>query len=56
MFEIAAGEKQRNKERASINWRFQTTDARRKMGRLYPPVSPIKVELVYDNPAAITPL
>ena len=34
--EIAAWEQQRNMERASVNWRFQTTDARRKMERLYP--------------------
>lgn len=34
--EIAAWEQQRNTERASVNWRFQTTDARRKMERLYP--------------------
>lgn len=42
-FEIAAWEKQRNQEKSSVNWRFQTTDARRKMGRLYPLVSPSKV-------------
>ncbi|MGI2909528.1 hypothetical protein [Tolypothrix sp. VBCCA 56010] len=33
-FEIAAWEKQRNQEKSSVNWRFKTTDARRKMGRL----------------------
>lgn len=43
--EIAVWEQQRNRERASVNWRFKTTDARRKMGRLYPPVSPCKVDL-----------
>lgn len=36
--EIAAWEKQRNQARASVNWRFKTTDARNKMGRLYPTV------------------
>jgi hypothetical protein len=36
--EIAAWEKQRNQERASVNWRFKTTDARKKMERLYPTV------------------
>jgi len=34
--EIAAWEQQRNCERASVNWRFQTTVARKKMERLYP--------------------
>jgi DDE superfamily endonuclease len=34
--EIAAWEKQRNSQQASVNWRFKTTDARRKMERLYP--------------------
>ena len=45
-FEIAAWEKQRNQEEASVNWHFKATDARRKMGRLYPPVSPSKVGVV----------
>ena len=45
-FEVAAWEKQRNQEKSSVNWRFQTTDARRKMGRLYPPISPSKVAVV----------
>ncbi len=36
--EIATWEKQRNSQQASVNWRFQTTDARRKMERLYPTV------------------
>jgi DDE superfamily endonuclease len=36
--EITSWEKQRNQQRASVNWRFQTTDARRKMERLYPTV------------------
>ncbi len=36
--EIATWEKQRNSQRASVNWRFKTTDARRKMERLYPTV------------------
>jgi hypothetical protein len=36
--EIAAWEKQRNQARASVNWRFKTTDARKKMERLCPTV------------------
>lgn len=36
--EIATWEKQRNSQQASVNWRFKTTDARRKMERLYPSV------------------
>lgn len=36
--EIAVWEQQRNRERASVNWRFQTTDARKKMERLYPTI------------------
>ena len=34
--EIAAWEAQRNKERATIDWRFSITDAREKLKRLYP--------------------
>ena len=34
--EIAAWEKQRNAERATIDWRFSVTDAREKLKRLYP--------------------
>ncbi|WP_414859163.1 IS630 family transposase [Nostoc sp. KVJ3] len=34
--EIAAWEKQRNQQKASVYWGFQTKDARRKMQRLYP--------------------
>ena len=34
--EISAGQKQRNSLATSVNWRFKTTDARRKMERLYP--------------------
>jgi transposase len=41
--EIAAWERERNSRNVGINWRFTTTDARKKMGRLYPTVSPIKV-------------
>lgn len=36
--EISAWEKQCNSLAASVNWRFKTTDARRKMERLYPNV------------------
>ena len=34
--EIAAWEKQRNQEQATIDWRFSVTDAREKLKRLYP--------------------
>ena len=34
--EIAAWQKQRNDRSATVQWRFATTDARRKMKRLYP--------------------
>src|SRR5215210_3675583 len=34
--EIAAYEAQRNKEQATIDWRFSVTDAREKLKRLYP--------------------
>jgi len=34
--EIAAWEKQRNAEQATIDWRFSITDARKKLKRLYP--------------------
>jgi hypothetical protein len=36
--EIITWEKNRNQERASVNWRFKTTDAHNKMGRLYPTI------------------
>ena len=36
--EIAAWEQQRNHGQTSVNWRFQTTDARKKMERLYPTI------------------
>ncbi len=36
--EIATWEKQRNLQCTSVYWRFQTTDARRKMERLYPTI------------------
>jgi hypothetical protein len=44
--EIATWEQQRNSAYASVNWRFKTTDARRKMERLYPTVSPSIVDLI----------
>jgi hypothetical protein len=34
--EIAAGERQRNKARARINWMFTTDKARAKLARAYP--------------------
>jgi len=34
--EIAAWEKRRNTEQATIDWRFLVTDAREKLKRLYP--------------------
>jgi hypothetical protein len=37
--EITAWEKQRNAERATIDWRFSVTDAREKLKRLYPSLS-----------------
>jgi len=37
--EIAAWEKQRNAEQATIDWRFSITDARAKLKRLYPSFS-----------------
>jgi hypothetical protein len=37
--EIAAWEVQRNKEQATIDWRFSVTDAREKLKRLYPSCS-----------------
>ncbi len=37
--EIAAWEKQRNAEQATIDWRFSVTDVREKLKRLYPSLS-----------------
>ena len=37
--EIAAWEKPRNAEQATIDWRFSVTDAREKLKRLYPSLS-----------------
>ncbi len=37
--EIAALETERNQAAATINWRFSTVDARRKLQRIYPSVS-----------------
>ncbi|HEV8635940.1 MAG TPA: IS630 family transposase, partial [Chloroflexota bacterium] len=34
---LAAWERPRNDARATVNWRFTVTDARRKLKRLYPP-------------------
>jgi hypothetical protein len=34
--EVAAWERQRNQEQATIDWRFSITDAREKLRRLYP--------------------
>ena len=34
--EVAAWEERRNKEQATIDWRFSITDAREKLQRLYP--------------------
>ncbi len=36
--EIQSWEKIRNQDKASVNWRFQTTDARKKFERLYPQI------------------
>ena len=35
-YEIAAWEQERNQKKASVNWRFSSTDARAKLKRLYP--------------------
>ncbi|ARV59800.1 hypothetical protein BZZ01_15225 [Nostocales cyanobacterium HT-58-2] len=35
---LPVGRNSDQQERASVNWRFQTTDAFRKMERLYPTV------------------
>ena len=37
--EIAALESERNQASATIDWRFSTADARRKLQHIYPPVS-----------------
>ena len=38
--EIAALETERNQAEATIDWSFSTTDARHKLRRIYPSVSP----------------
>ena len=37
--EIAAWQRARNGQRATVNWQFTTTDARTKLKRLYPVIS-----------------
>jgi hypothetical protein len=37
--EVAAWEAARNEQKATVNWRFSTTDARIKLKRLYPDMS-----------------
>jgi len=37
--EVAALETERNQAKATINWRFSTVDARKKLHRIYPSVS-----------------
>jgi recombinational DNA repair ATPase RecF len=44
--EISTWQQHRNQLKATVNWRFKTTDARVKLGRLYPSVEPSKVGLV----------
>jgi DDE superfamily endonuclease len=39
---VRALETERNRERRAISWQFTTTDARKKLNRLYPP---LKTEL-----------
>lgn len=39
--EVAAWEQERNAEHVRINWRFTTADARIKLQRLYPVLSPL---------------
>ena len=36
--EIAAWEKERNQQQATVNWRFTNQDARVKLERLYPQI------------------
>lgn len=43
--EIASWQSDRNSSKASVNWHFKITYVRNKMGRLYPDVSPSKVDL-----------
>ena len=38
--EITTWQADRNRRKAKINWTFATTDARRKLQRLYPPLPP----------------
>ncbi len=38
--EIATWEEQRNRESSNIDWQFTTADARVKLKRLYPSISP----------------
>lgn len=42
MREVAAWEQKRNTTRATVHWRFTTSDARIKLSKLYPIVEPIK--------------
>ena len=37
--EVAAWERSRNEQRATVNWQFSTADARLKLKRLYPAIS-----------------
>jgi len=37
--EITAWEAPRNEQRATVEWRFTTSDARVKLDRLYPDIS-----------------
>jgi hypothetical protein len=43
---ISTWQQHRNQLKATVNWRFKTTDARVKLGRLYPSIEPSKVGLV----------
>ncbi|MBD2452476.1 hypothetical protein H6G76_36370 [Nostoc sp. FACHB-152] len=57
--EIACWQSERNSRKESVNWRFKTTDARKKMGRLYPSILPSKVESLINikqEPEVIFPL
>jgi hypothetical protein len=38
--EVQAWEQQRNAQKATIDWQFTSTDARVKLKRLYPEISP----------------
>ena len=44
--QITVWEDQRNEQKATVNWRFSSTDARVKLEHLYPSIEPCKVDVV----------